>query len=69
MMDLAHVITEEKTLARCRRMKDIAVTPFLSNVPASTETTPLSMDIVRFGMSVCRRSMKRCNCIGIVEGW
>jgi len=52
MMDLAHVITEEETLARCRRMEDIAVTPFLSNVPASTEITPLSMDIVRFGMSV-----------------
>ena len=44
--------TEEETLARCRRMEDIAVTPFLSNVPASTEITPLSMDIVRFGMSV-----------------
>jgi hypothetical protein len=52
MMDLAHVITEEETLARCRRMEDIAVTPFLSNVPASSEITPLSMDIVRFGMSV-----------------
>jgi hypothetical protein len=52
MMDLAHVITEEETLARYRRMEDIAVTPFLSNVPASTEITPLSMDIVRFGMSV-----------------
>ena len=53
MMDLAHVITEEETLARCRRMEDIAVTPFLSSVvTVSTEITPLSMDIVRFGMSV-----------------
>mmetsp|Transcript_17090 Transcript_17090/g.28044 ORF Transcript_17090/g.28044 Transcript_17090/m.28044 type:complete len:644 (+) Transcript_17090:3-1934(+) len=53
MMDLAHVITEEETLARCRRMEDIAVTPFISSVvTVSTEVTPLSMDIVRFGMSV-----------------
>ena len=54
MLDLAHVITEEETLARCRRMEDIAVTPFLINMhPSSTESrSPLSMDIVRFGMSV-----------------
>jgi hypothetical protein len=52
MLDLAHVITEEETLARCRRMEDIAVTPFLSKMPSSTEIPPLSMDIVRFGLSV-----------------
>lgn len=52
MMDLAHVITEEETLARCRRMEDIAVTPFLSSVPVSTETTPFSMDTIRFGMAI-----------------
>jgi hypothetical protein len=52
ILDLAHVIAEEETFARCRRMEDIAVTPFLTNMSASREIPPLSMDIVRFGISV-----------------
>ena len=52
VLDLAHVITEEETFARCRRMEDIAVTPFLKNMSARREIPPLSMDIVRFGISV-----------------
>lgn len=52
VLDLAHVITEEETFARCRRMEDIAVTPFLKNMSARREIPPLSLDIVRFGISV-----------------
>ena len=53
LMDLAHMITsEEETLARCRRMEETAVMSFLSSVSVSFEITPLSMNIVRFGMSV-----------------
>ena len=52
LMDLAHLIMEEETLARCRRMEDIAVAPFLRGVSTPTEVNALSMDIVRFAMSV-----------------
>lgn len=48
MMDLANVIAEEETLARCRRMNDIAVAP----LGASTVSNSISMDIVRFGIAV-----------------
>ena len=48
MMDLANVIAEDETVARCRRMDDIAV-----KVPNKTESSsPISMDIVRFGIAV-----------------
>ncbi|KAL9183899.1 hypothetical protein ACHAXT_004755 [Thalassiosira profunda] len=48
MMDLANLIAEEETLARCKRMDDIAVTP----VEATEGNRELAMNIVRFGMAV-----------------
>ena len=69
MLDLAHVITEEETLARCRRMEDTAVLPFLNNMmPSSKDIPPISMDIVRFGISVaeyrelCRKVNEAMQC-------
>jgi hypothetical protein len=69
MLDLAHVITEEETLAKCRRMEDTAVLPFLNNMmPSSKDIPPISMDIVRFGISVaeyrelCRKVNEAMQC-------
>lgn len=47
MIELAGVITEEETLARCRRLDEVAVSPLESLALRS-----MSMDIVRFGIAV-----------------
>jgi hypothetical protein len=69
MLDLAHVITEEETLARCRRMEETAVLPCLNNMMSSSkDIPPISMDIVRFGISVaeyrelCRKVNEAMQC-------
>ncbi|KAL7535239.1 hypothetical protein ACHAXR_006374 [Thalassiosira sp. AJA248-18] len=53
MMDLANVIAEEETLARSRRMDDIAVSPIgMTNGKPAESISPASMDIARFGIAV-----------------
>mmetsp|Transcript_43043 Transcript_43043/g.90404 ORF Transcript_43043/g.90404 Transcript_43043/m.90404 type:complete len:1075 (+) Transcript_43043:115-3339(+) len=61
MMDLAHVIAEEETLARSRRIDDIAVSPLEASAgkhssgtttAKTTGISQISMDIVRFGIAV-----------------
>ncbi|KAL3822543.1 hypothetical protein ACHAXA_007654 [Cyclostephanos tholiformis] len=52
IIDLANVIAEEETMARCRRMDGVAVSPLELHYHASTELKSISMDVVRFGISV-----------------
>jgi hypothetical protein len=52
IMDLANVIAEEETMARCRRMDDVAVSPLELHDNASTKWKSISMDVVRFGIAV-----------------
>lgn len=53
LMDLANVIAEEETIARCKRMDDIAVAPLSGQYDeALPSTSALPMAIVRFGMAV-----------------
>ena len=43
-------------MARCRRMDGVAVSPLELNDHSSTESKSLSMDVVRFGISVAEFS-------------
>lgn len=49
-MNLANLIAEEETRARCRRLNDIAVSSL--GLHHYSESKKLSMDIVRFGIAV-----------------
>ena len=49
-MNLANLIAEEETMARCRRLDDIAVSPLGLHDYAQSKT--LSMDVVRFKIAV-----------------
>jgi len=51
LLDLAHVISEEETIARSKRMDDIAVAPLVENTTLYSKST-VAMDIVRFGIAV-----------------
>jgi len=51
LLDLAHVIAEDETIARSKRMDDIAVAPLCEKTTLSTKST-VSIDIVRFGIAV-----------------
>ena len=52
LLDLAHVISEEETIARSKRMDDIAVAPLVENTTVLSTKSTVSMDIVRFGIAV-----------------
>ena len=52
IMDLANLIAEEETTARCRRMDNVAVSPLELHNHTSTESKSISMDVVRFGIAV-----------------
>lgn len=56
LMDLADLIAEEETMARSRRLDEVAVFPLLNKLEDVNCITSLSdglvMDITRFGMSV-----------------
>ena len=53
LMDLASVIAEEETIARAKRLVDIAVTPLSGQYDeALPSTSAIPMAIVRFGMAV-----------------
>jgi len=49
LLDLAHVISEEETIARSKRMDDIAVAPLVENTTFYSKST---VAIVRFGIAV-----------------
>ena len=52
IMDLANLIAEEETMARSRRMDNVAVSPLELHHHTSTESKSISMDVVRFGIAV-----------------
>ena len=58
LMDLANLIAEEETLARSKRMDNVAESPLLEKISlpggitASSKLLAMTMDVTRFGISV-----------------
>ncbi len=67
IMDLANLIAEEETTARCRRMDNVAVSPLELHNHTSTESKSISMDVVRFGIAVAAFRELCCHVIDTIR--
>ena len=68
MIDLANAISEDETVARCRRIDQIAVTPLVEMDTDIVESCPIRrMDIVKFGISVAAFRELTRNCADLIR--